>query len=34
MIFCGFESMGEYIEDRHKNFIKDIEDRTVDLLLS
>ena len=34
MIFCGFESMGEYIEDRHNNFIKDIEDRTVDLLLS
>jgi hypothetical protein len=34
MIFCGFESMGEYIEDRHKNFVKNIEDRTIDLLVS
>ncbi len=34
MIFCGFQSMEEYIEDRHKNFIKDIRERTIDLLES
>jgi hypothetical protein len=32
MIFCGFESMGEYIEDRRKQFLKDIHERTMDII--
>lgn len=31
MIYCGFQSMNEYIDERQENFLKDIVSRTEDI---